>query len=82
MLDLLDMQPIQKPVKLGFGDGVGITLDVLRKSEFTFLHSLVKQAEAVLVPVQYLDLVAVSVVENEHRVRKRVKPELLLHDRR
>jgi hypothetical protein len=42
MFDLLDMQPVQKPVKLGFGDGVGITLDVLRKSEFTFFHSFVK----------------------------------------
>ena len=82
MFNFLDVQPVKQPVKLGFGDGVGITFDVMRKSEFTFFNSLVKQTEAVLVPVQYLDLVAVSVVENEHRVRKRVKPELLLHDRR
>ena len=82
MFYFLDMKTMQKPVKLGFGDGVGITLDVLRKSEFTFLDSLVKQTEAVLIPVEYLDLVAVAVVKNEHRVRKRVKPELLLHNRR
>ena len=82
MFNFLDVQPVKQPVKLGFGDGVGITLDVLRKSEFTFLDSLVKQTEAVLIPVEYLDLVAVTVVKNEHRIRKRVKPELLLHDRR
>ena len=82
MFNFLDVQPVKQPVKFVFGDGVGITLDVLRKSEFTFLDSLVKQTEAVLIPVEYLDLVAVAVVKNEHRVRKRVKPELLLHDRR
>jgi hypothetical protein len=42
MFNFLDVQPVKQPVKLGFGDGVGITLDVLRKSEFTFLDSLVK----------------------------------------
>ena len=82
MFYLLDMQPMQKPVKFGFGHAVGISPYVLRKTELPFFHSLVEQTEAVFVPVQYLDLVAVAVVKNEHRIREGIKPELLLHNRR
>ena len=53
-----------------------------RKMKLTEFHAFVEQAEAVLVPVEYLDLIAVSVVKNEHCIAHRVEPELLLNDRR
>ena len=53
MFYLLDMQTVEQPRKLRFGDSVNIAGKVFREMEFALFQALVQQAEAVPVPIEH-----------------------------
>lgn len=70
---------VHKPVKFFAGNRERIAGELSRKAKPFTLYSFIQQAVAVAVPVQYFYLIAVAVMEYEHRATHRVKSELLFH---
>ena len=79
---LPDIEAFQQPFELLQRDALRGAFGVARPREFLRFEPLEPQTEAVTVPVQHLDLVAVAVDEHVQRAAERIESQRLLDQHR
>ncbi len=81
-LMLIDTQTVQQPLQLAATDRARDLFLFVRPAKTALLQPTVEEPEAVVIPAQYLQLVASLVAKDKEAVRERVEFERILHDRR
>ena len=69
---LLQCQTVEQPLQLPPGDGECLLLSAVGPTEMSFLQSSIVEPEAVVIPMQDLEFVAISIAEDEEAVGEQI----------